>query len=545
MFSFTAGWVTGNDGSELMGVAVLRNLTPAVQFILEQSGPVVFWRTDDWALIRAGVMPEAETVLPSINPSTLFLLFGQLPDSGAIVQHSQDMAEILPGIFVADIDPGYLESIMPSSGLKIIRLGEPFVWRTPSTSFDYAAASQEYHETVQQMADAVSGADLMADLTTLTGFQTRQSASEGCFRAGSWLGDGFRSMGYAVWEQYHVSDLAPNIIAEAQGTVYPDEIVIICGHYDSTSLQAHTLAPGADDNGTGTCAVLQAAKIMSGHSFERTIRFIAFSGEELGLLGSSAYAAAAANSHENIIGVFNFDMIGWVDRNPEDLDCISNRDSQELLDFFIDTMHMYTSLPTERVVNGRLTYSDHSPFWQQGYPAILGIEDEPLNYPYYHTIDDTADKIDVDFFTISVRAGIAAVAQMAMPSDAAAPPDPSPEDLYVQLHLNGQDYRPGQELLLTVSYENTTGYVYDVSLLVILDVYGQYWFWPSWTHAIDYQEYRLLPGEAVNDRFILGFVWPDSPVETIDGTFWSGFLDAERTRLLGGISQVEWRFSGN
>src|SRR5512137_1006061 len=100
-----------------------------------------------------------------------------------------------------------------------------------------------------------------------------------------------------------------NVEAKFKGTdEFSNEIYIICAHYDTVSS-----APGADDDASGTVAVLMAALIMSQKhlQFNHTIKFVAFSGEEQGLLGSRIYAANATNEGWNIIGVLNADMISY------------------------------------------------------------------------------------------------------------------------------------------------------------------------------------------------------------------------------------------
>ncbi len=84
-----------------------------------------------------------------------------------------------------------------------------------------------------------------------------------------------------------------------------DDIYILGAHYDSAN------NAGADDNGSGTAAVMEAARVLAEYEFDCTLTFIAFDVEERGLKGSEAYAAAADARNENILGVVNLDMIAW------------------------------------------------------------------------------------------------------------------------------------------------------------------------------------------------------------------------------------------
>jgi hypothetical protein len=199
-------------------------------------------------------------------------------------------------------------------------------------------------------------------------------------------------------------------------------VVIVGAHYDSYSTAASTSAPGADDNASGTAAVMEMARVLSGYSFDFTIRLIAFSAEEWGLYGSRHYAQAARLAGEQIVGVVNLDMIGYADGLPEDLDVIVNRPSEWLGDAFLTTSDRYAPMPLVKVVNASFTYSDHSPFWDQGYAALCGIEDAVVHNPYYHKPTDVFETLDMDFAVASTRAALALVAALAQPYDSPEPP---------------------------------------------------------------------------------------------------------------------------
>ena len=116
-----------------------------------------------------------------------------------------------------------------------------------------------------------------------------------------------------------------NVLATKTGTKYPNRQYIICAHYDD--MPSGALAPGADDNGSGTCAVLEAARLLAPFSFDYTIIFVAFDEEEQGLIGSHAYADTAYNKGDSILGVFNYDMIAWDGNNDYAYSIYSNSNS--------------------------------------------------------------------------------------------------------------------------------------------------------------------------------------------------------------------------
>jgi len=212
-----------------------------------------------------------------------------------------------------------------------------------------------------------------------------------------------------------------NVVAEKKGHGHPDEVVIICGHLDDTSEVPLTDAPGAEDNGSGSAAVMAAARALAPLEFNRTLRFIVWAGEEQGLLGSFHYAEAAAASHENIVGVVNLDMVAYDEENGsrDDSANTTNEASQWLAQYLIDCaalydVHHYFDIVLDPQAGG----SDHYPFWLSGYDAIFLIEGEKgigglLEYPYYHTSQDTVEKLRMKLEVDCARAGAATVAHLA------------------------------------------------------------------------------------------------------------------------------------
>jgi hypothetical protein len=274
---------------------------------------------------------------------------------------------------------------------------------------------------IDLIVDLVSASNLSSDVQSLQDFQTRYASTSNCEASGQYLFNAFSGLGlddvrFAPFT-FSGSYSSRNVVAEKTGETYPDDIVIICAHYDSTSPAAsrQTMAPGADDNASGTAAVLEAARILASFPFDFTVRFIAFSAEEWGLYGSRAYATAARLAGERIVGVINLDMIAFANAMPEDLQIIVNPASGWLADRFLDAAAGYGPLAATKTVDASFVYSDHAPFWDSGYPALLAIEDDPLTYPYYHTTMDTLDQLNLDFFTSATRASVSLLAELAQP----------------------------------------------------------------------------------------------------------------------------------
>jgi PKD repeat protein len=204
----------------------------------------------------------------------------------------------------------------------------------------------------------------------------------------------------------------PNVIGEIPGLVNPEDIFIIGAHIDDVSG-----APGADDNGSGSVATLLAADILSQYQWGCTLRFAFWTGEEQGLLGSDAYALRSANLGENIVGYLNLDMIAWntIGSSPG-IDLLYNPNMPSTLtlaQLFTDVVDAYNIDLIPQLVTSLGGGSDHSSFWDQGYTAILSIEDQGDFNPYYHSSQDTPAHTDLPYFTKFVKASIATYAHMS------------------------------------------------------------------------------------------------------------------------------------
>jgi hypothetical protein len=237
--------------------------------------------------------------------------------------------------------------------------------------------------------------------------------------------------------------------------------VIICGHYDSISEDPFDLAPGADDNATGAAAVMEAARVFQDQRFERTVKLILFSGEEQGLFGSGEYAADASRDDDVIAGVLNFDMIGYADTVPEDIDLIGNEASAWLVDLTAECAGVYApELKVKKLIDPTMVLSDHASFWKAGYYGLLGIEDRDLSYPFYHTTGDTLGNLNQAFMTDVVRMAVAAVAHLAGPDTAGS--DPGGLELRVRSAIPNPFRSEIEITFVPVRHGNVTVSIMDV-----------------------------------------------------------------------------------
>ena len=236
-------------------------------------------------------------------------------------------------------------------------------------------------------------------------------------RACEYISDSFAVMGYEpVLHRFDVAK-APvaNIEAVCTGGAARDENIVVGAHYDSVPQ-----CPGANDNATGVAAVLELARRFAARPCQRTLRFVAFVNEEppffqTAQMGSLVYAKAARAAAMRIVGMLSLETIGYYSNErgsqrypipmapayPDTgnfIGFVSNFASARLLlrarrAFRRGSRFPLQSAALPGVVPGA-GWSDHWAFWEAGYPALMVTDTAPFRYPWYHTPEDTADKIN-------------------------------------------------------------------------------------------------------------------------------------------------------
>lgn len=284
-----------------------------------------------------------------------------------------------------------------------------------------------------------------------------------------------------------------NVIGELPGLTRPDEIILLTAHLDDAPWSG--IAPGADDNASGCVAVLLAAHILSQYRFERTLRFVFFTGEEQGLLGSQRYAADIAAQGQDVKAVLNMDMIAWDDlggpimrlhtRQPDHPEYLSDA---VIASEFIQAVAAYDlgGEITPVLDAGSLNRSDHAAFWAVHYPAVLVSEDFDDDFnDFYHTRRDRLAALDLPYFTAIVKSALATAAHLAgvmgeAPGDYAARLEPPAAQRWAD---------QGETATYTLSVTNT-GALADVYTLTVT---GNLWPVDGLPTAL-----ALAPGEGAD-----------------------------------------------
>ena len=307
--------------------------------------------------------------------------------------------------------------VLPSSPIPLSAQREAPL---PSEAARVAAMGAAKNPKVDAILSEITTDSLMAYVESLSAIFSRLSPSPGAFDASTLLGAWYQNAGWDVSTQAYSEEYAPNVIAELKGVTHPDKIVVAIAHFDdrASDIKSQTeRAPGADDNGSGTAALLAMASALSGHAhgFAYTIRLVSVSGEEQGLLGSKAYVTSAVQAGDNIVMAANADMLGWC---PSDgVDIVGFKD-KEVTPWLVSLAKTLSSLYTgATTADSASCCSDYISFFNEGIPAV-GFFESALTasaYPEYHSSQDLPDKLNGEHFQIASRSFAALVASFAEP----------------------------------------------------------------------------------------------------------------------------------
>ena len=228
------------------------------------------------------------------------------------------------------------------------------------------------------------------------------------YESADWIKAKFEEFGYEsvsfedfMEDIYGFPTLCRNVVAAKTGSVFPGKQIVVGAHRDAVPG-----SPGADDNGTGTAAVLEIARVMKNIDTEITLIFAAFDAEEQGLNGAWDYANAAAARGDSIIVMLNMDMIGHYTNNWNAY--VSYGFDDYYAQILIDLASSYVGLTGFPA--GTSQGSDHFAFQQNGYD--VAYLHEYYFSSVYHTYRDSTSYINFNYVTRMVKSMTALVAQL-------------------------------------------------------------------------------------------------------------------------------------
>jgi hypothetical protein len=322
------------------------------------------------------------------------------------------------------------------------------------------------HPAMKKIAAEVSEDRITSTLRKLESFGTRdtngviETPGHGIKAAREWIAAQFRSYSprlevrfdpHAVKKSARiVKDIdVVNVVAVLKGRTQPDVEVLVGAHYDSMNMifksgtprvfdadatASASIAPGVSDNGSGTALVLELARVMSQYEFDKTIVFVAFAGEEQGLLGAGGYAEAAEKSKEKLEAVINVDVIGndvtgngiqaggrvnVYSGDPMDSSSRSlARYMREVAERYQPDLRINTVFRQDRFGRG----GDHTPFLNHGFAAVR-VTTPTEQLEFQHNEKDTFDRVSVPYIASVTRSVGVSLGSLAM---APKPPSVSP-----------------------------------------------------------------------------------------------------------------------
>ena len=237
-------------------------------------------------------------------------------------------------------------------------------------------------------------------------------------RAAAYITQQFRESGYTVDAQLFEAQgqRVANLIATRRGTRDPEETILVGAHYDTC------LNPGADDNASGIAGLLELARLLANEPTARTVRFVAFTNEELPFfqtdtMGSLVYARAAKTRNERLRATLILEMLGYYTDRPNSqqyppllgffypnrgnfIGVVGNRRNRSLVEEVVRSFKAHSAFPVESAslpefIEG-VDWSDQWSFWKEGYPAVMITDTAFLRNPHYHQESDTWETLDYE-----------------------------------------------------------------------------------------------------------------------------------------------------
>lgn len=329
-----------------------------------------------------------------------------------------------------------------------VGIGKTVTWVAPNLNTNYQIelmADDMQPVDIQALVDQVDTNRLFNDLANLEGVRDHANGFPHLEDSRNLLEQHFENHGLQMIEdEWEVNGFnAKNIIGKIRGKSDAPMVYILDGHYDTVND-----SPGADDNASAIAGVMEAVRILSNYGFEHEVKFIGFDLEEEDLLGSLHYVGENLIT-ENLGGVINLEMIGYYDNAPNtqifpsvfeaafpDAFALLQADSFRgnfivnagytpfvaLQDSFYNIASTY--VPELKIINlvatnfsdlpnQALLRSDHAAFWFLNRPAIMLTDGADFRNPFYHTMNDTKETLNMEFMGNVVKAAIATIAELA------------------------------------------------------------------------------------------------------------------------------------
>ena len=269
-----------------------------------------------------------------------------------------------------------------------------------------ASYAVDNRPTVVHWLPQVQESRIRQTITHLSSYQNRYFASPSGKASAEWIRDTWASL--AAGRSDVTTELftactgcatQPSVVLTIEGTGLREEVVVLGAHLDSINANGggspSQLAPGADDDASGIAVLTETLRVAlaSGWRPQRTVKFMGYAAEEVGLRGSNAIAQTYRAAGVDVVAVLQVDMTNYKAGSVQDMKLITDYSNTSLQDFFVQLFDTYLA----PLGHTRGTYtcgygcSDHASWTNAGYPAAMMFEagDPDGSFPYIHTTSDT------------------------------------------------------------------------------------------------------------------------------------------------------------
>ncbi|KAF7301987.1 Peptide hydrolase [Mycena indigotica] len=364
--------------------------------LLETAGYFEFDNFMDRLKTVALAKRQQEPIIPPSSPMDTGYEVLYLSQTAALLSVSSATAMTIDTLL-----PRFWKStLLPTSPVDFIEVPEEALKHVKSV-----LATLTFNPEVASIVESISVPQLINDIRFLTGedevsgIVSRHSFSEGSRVAAKWLKARFEDTGASCELQPFLSGFTPNVVCSYPSAVESNSTIIYSAHYDSRGSFGSVRAPGGDDDGSGTIAILALARTIArrGIKFHSNVQLVAFGGEEQGLLGSRAYARKLREANTNVTLMIQADMLGYhAQDEPPQIGLPASIGTPEVAQLVANISTLYS--PELRVGYTAACCSDHQSFHEQGFPATQVFERAgPIVDPMYHNSGDLSDREGYDF----------------------------------------------------------------------------------------------------------------------------------------------------
>ncbi|MCF7745682.1 M28 family metallopeptidase [Aeromonas veronii] len=258
--------------------------------------------------------------------------------------------------------------------------------------------------SVNRLLPHLDQGNIASTISKLSGWRNRYYTTPTGTQSADWVASQWQSLGSTLpWASVsrvkHSGYPQQSVVLTLKGSRYPDEVVVLGGHLDSTAGSApnsKTLAPGADDDASGIATLTEVLRVIAeqGRQPERTLQFIGYAAEEVGLRGSKDIASRYKAANTRVLAALQLDMTNYKG-SANDIVFMTDYTDKGLTGYLTQLIDAYLPQVSYGYDSCGYGCSDHASWHNQGYPAAMPFESRFSEYnPRIHTAQDTLQNSD-------------------------------------------------------------------------------------------------------------------------------------------------------